>query len=234
MEIKKKRIIAYIIDLMIISILASMLTNVFVKSEDYTKLNEEGRVILNNYLEEQTEENSEEVLTFTYAATKMLAPSNFANIILYSIYFGILPKFTTGQTIGKRLSKIKIQSSEGKNLNILNLMIRVAVLYGVLINLISAILLVIAPRVVYSTANSYLMMLQLIMFLACIFGSLGPKGRGLHERLSATEVVSLEDSVQDKMSEWKNLKYDEQRKKEDLKSKHTTVTKGSKTNERQK
>ena len=109
-----KRIGAYVIDILIVLILVQLLSMCFPTSaktnkqaEDYLKLVEE---MVSN--EKTSDENMEKLESLSYDISKSGVVQSGVAIGLYFVYFVVIQTYNNGQTLGKRLLKIRTVDSK--------------------------------------------------------------------------------------------------------------------------
>lgn len=226
MNLSVKRMLAFIVDIIILYILISFLVAIFVKTEEIMLITEKTFKLLSDYMKNVNIETLNQLEELVYKSTKASIASNYIGIGLYLIYFAVLPLLTEGQTIGKKLLKIKLKPADDKNLSFGGLFVRSLVLYGVFINIVNVLVLEFGSKSTYLKVSSSLQFLQYLIFFICFVGIVIKSGRGLHDKLAKTQVVLEEGDIQEKMDEWKSVTADEKRAAESMKRKHTTQKKG--------
>ena len=116
-----------------------------------------------------------------------------------------------GETLGKKLMKIKITSNNDKKLTMNNYLIRALVIDSVLMNIITIITILLFSKDIYLTSYniiSYVFSFVYIVSLAMILFS--KNGRGLQDILANTKVISTEtiEEKQEVLEEEKITKKD--------------------------
>lgn len=186
-----KRCLAYIIDLIIITIVISCITNMFSlnkETESYKQLEEMSEKLSNNEID--TDIYLEKTRDINYQISKSNILTNIISIILYILYFVIYQYIAKGQTIGKKLLKIKISNLNGTNISLSGSLIRTLILHGVLINIILVMAIMLLTKTLYIKINALLTLLQTIVIgtsMAMVI--LKKDGRGIHDILSNAIVL---------------------------------------------
>ena len=190
-----KRVLAYLVDVMIISFVSLLLTYFVPTSENYNKLNKEFETLTTDYRNQEVtmEEYLEKGTDINYQLNKEGVPQTIVSTVLSIIYFVVLTYFMNGETLGKKLMKIKITSNNDKKLTMNNYLIRALVIDSVLMNIITIITILLFSKDIYLTSYniiSYVFSFVYIVSLAMILFS--KNGRGLQDILANTKVISTE------------------------------------------
>ena len=190
-----KRVLAYLVDIMIISFVSLLLTYFVPTSENYNKLNKEFETLTIDYRNQEVtmEEYLEKGTDINYQLNKEAVPQTIVSTVLSIIYFVVLAYFMNGETLGKKLMKIKITSNNDKKLTMNNYLIRALVIDSVLMNIITIITILLFSKDIYLTSYniiSYVFSFVYIVSLAMILFS--KNGRGLQDILANTKVISTE------------------------------------------
>ena len=190
-----KRVLAYLVDVMIISFVSLLLTYFVPTSENYNKLNKEFETLTIDYRNQEVtmEEYLEKGTDINYQLNKEAVPQTIVSTVLSIIYFVVLAYFMNGETLGKKLMKIKITSNNDKKLTMNNYLIRALVIDSVLMNIITIITILLFSKDIYLTSYniiSYVFSFVYIISLAMILFS--KNGRGLQDILANTKVISTE------------------------------------------
>ena len=190
-----KRVLAYLVDIMIISFVSLLLTYFVPTSENYNKLNKEFENLTTDYRNQEVtmEEYLEKGTDINYQLNKESVPQTIVSTVLSIIYFVVLAYFMNGETLGKKLMKIKITSNNDKKLTMNNYLIRALVIDSVLMNIITIITILLFSKDIYLTSYniiSYVFSFVYIVSLAMILFS--KNGRGLQDILANTKVISTE------------------------------------------
>lgn len=186
-----KRLMAYIIDVMIVSLIFSFLT-IFIKdSSNLVNLNNELNTISENYLN-QTITMSEyinQVASTQYLINREMFLQNLFSLVLMMGYFIVLPYYYNGQTLGKKLMKIKIVKENGK-LGINDLVLRGLIANGILVTLIELSLTFLFKDTPYFISISIFDFIQFLLVIISTFMILYKKDKkSLHDLVCKTLVV---------------------------------------------
>lgn len=196
-----KRFGAYVIDAIFVLLVISLVSNIRFINPKYDKYME----TYNKYIELSTDyinqdikedEYVKEANTLYYDMTKYSLPNNIASIAIILLYFGVFQKFNKGQTIGKKLMKIKLVSNNDKELTLIQVILRYSIIYlieiGSVITTLLSIILVFIINVKYfmivmGVINVIIMIISIISYVMIMVRS---DNRGLHDLICKTKVIN--------------------------------------------
>ena len=195
MDISLKRILAYVIDTIFIVLITTLINNItFInpKLNDYNKHYDEYIKIQEDYKNKEIDKDKYaiEIKEYNYILTKEGLISSIITISSLIIYFGILPYFLKGQTLGKKALHIKIVSNKDKQLNIGNYLLRMVILNNIIFRILNVSGVYFLNKnsfYIYSSVISYIESLieTIIIFMVI----LRKDNRGLHDMISGTKVI---------------------------------------------
>ena len=115
-------------------------------------------------------------------------------LLLYFLGFNIITK---GQTLGKKILKLRIvNNKDEKDVSILNYLIRCILLYNPIYYLLMIIVSFITNTntvynfaLIFSNIKDYLELIIMVMIVA------RPDGRGLHDILASTKVINTNNNI---------------------------------------
>ena len=139
---------------------------------------------------------SKTIILYNYDLSKETVISTLVTMVIYVLYFTIYPVLNYGQTIGKKLLKLKIINNDKKEkLTTNNLLIRELILHGILFDLIMTILILFVSKKTYMYFNTIIGVTEMIIYIVILFMIIIRKdGRGLHDLLGNTKVINEEVS----------------------------------------
>ena len=187
-----KRILAYLIDCVILFV-AITLINVFIPTSGNTnELNKKLTNLMNDYMSEKVtiEEFTEQSEDLNYELTNATYISSVVGIIIYILYFVVFQAYNNGQTLGKKLLKLQVIKENGGRADVNTLLIRCLIPYGILVNFILIILILFVNKSLFLNISNILSNLHMIIiFITLIFMMI--KSRGLHDYLAKTKIVEI-------------------------------------------
>ena len=97
-----------------------------------------------------------------------------------------------GQTLGKKIMKLKVVSAKDRELNIFNYLIRCAILNGVIVNLLLVIFVNTLDVNSFYMANYIVSNIQsIIEIVIIIMIFMTSDARGLHDYIACTKVIEI-------------------------------------------
>lgn len=188
----KQRLLAYLVDLIIIGLLIGIVTTIKEKDEKVLQLRSELHIVEELYVSEDIKfsEYFDRITSINQQIEQECVIYKITNIIAILIYFILLPFFWGGQTLGKRLMKIKVVSIKDEKVSIVSYFIRNTISNGLGYILLVVAFLYLLPAKMYFVCTSILSFIQIILVIISAFMILYRRDkRGLHDILSGTKVI---------------------------------------------
>lgn len=209
MDIVLKRVMAYIIDVLIFSIVLTPIINWSVinpyideYTENYSEYTEFIEQANAGEIDTETDEYKDKIVDLNYNINKYKVISSSISVVGFILYFAVLQWALKGQTIGKKIMKIRVVANkEDKKLNVGNYILRSLILNNIIFSIILIIGVYIFKAPGYYTLSMVVSYLQLlVMSLIMLMVVLRKDFRGLHDFVAGTKVIDLVVSVQDEAS----------------------------------
>ncbi len=195
-----KRVFAYMIDFLFISMITSFFTMFIPTSKTVEKLYTEQMNIIEQYQEKKidTEAYYSQSMDLSYDLSKQTALYSIVSILVSIIYFIVIPFYQNGQTLGKRVLKIKVQKKNHAKLTMNDLVIRSSLNQAILVNVLLVALVLFAQKDVYLWGNTILNGLQsAFIIISIILIAFSKEKEGLYDKIVHTEVVCVETTVKE-------------------------------------
>lgn len=186
-----KRFVAYILDAIIVSLIFSVLTMLIKESNNLINLNNQLNTISENFINKTItmKEYFNQYSSIEYLISKEMFLQNLFSLILMIGYFVILPYYYKGQTIGKKMLKIKIVKEDDK-LTINDLALRSLLANGIAMTFIELALIFLIKDTAYFITISILSFVQFLLVITSVFMILYRKDKkALHDIVCKTLVV---------------------------------------------
>ncbi len=130
---------------------------------------------------------------YNYQMQKAGIFNSVLTIVSTFIYFGIVQYLLKGQTIGKKILKLKVVSANDKKLNILTFMLRTLIINNVFLNALDIILLAsISKDIYFKSASITSLLISIIEAITIFLVMTRQDNRGLHDLLLNTKVIELD------------------------------------------
>jgi len=212
-----KRFVAYAIDILIVSMISSLITSNTLINKDYKKYMdtyeeyenivdryeedkenlqddlEDEKIIQDEYdvkLEKLNDSFNEDNVNYNYKLIKLSLISTIVSMLVILLYFVVIQYYFNGQTLGKKIMKLRVVSKDNKQLNILNYLIRSLILNSVLTNTLSIIMVIVLSKSNYLIYNEIIYVVNYALEMAIIFMMGFTKdNRGLQDYVANTKVI---------------------------------------------
>ncbi len=184
-----KRFGAYLFDFVIIALIVSVITMGFKKNNEVI---DRMNALLNGVNSEEIsiEEYSNEIFQINYDYQKSRIPNTIVSFVVSIGYFIVFATLNKGQTLGKKVFKIKVVNKEGKRPGIWNMIARSIPLYGIMTGIINVTSIYILNVRVFNYTNTIVNYIYYGFVIICLFMVMYRKdGRGLHDIIGKTSVI---------------------------------------------
>ena len=186
------RLVAYIIDVTLVSIVCSGILFLFPKNENYSKYLKEYQEVQTNFIDNKIEadEYIHKVADITYDIDYSNVLSMIVEVVLLILYFIVFQFYNKGQTFGKKLMKLRVVNNNGNELTLNQVTCRALIIDSILINLFMIAALLFSGRNYYYYASLSLQILSgIIIFVTLMMIFFRKDGRGLHDAVTGTKVI---------------------------------------------
>lgn len=198
MKIKYKRLVAYIIDFFIISIFMTLVSNSGVLNRVFYQYNDSVERLDSMYTEvlEFEEVNLEEKLaemkSIVYDVNSYGSLYFSIEVIVMIGYYVIFQFFNKGQTIGKKLLKIRVVAKDDGELSLGSFLLRSMILYSLIFTIINMILVQVTNTNAFYILYTVIGLVNIIVTYGTYFMIIFRKDeRGLHDMIAGSKVVEV-------------------------------------------
>ena len=195
-----QRVLAFLIDLVLLSLITSIITMFVPVNETASKLYEEQNRVLEGYVEGTVpmEEYVNQMIDLGYDISKQTVIISIVSIVISLLYYVVYPCYNNGQTFGKKLMKIKIKKTNDKELSMNDLLIRSMINNSVLVSIINVILVLFLSKDLYLSTSSLVGVIQyIVLIISLIMIAFTKNAQGLHDKVVHTEVVMVNTVKED-------------------------------------
>ena len=203
LEIKamfSQRILAFLIDLVLLSMITSLITMFIPVNDTATKLYEEQNRVLEGYVEGTVsmEEYVNQMIDIGYDISRQTVIVSIVAVVISLLYYVVYPCYNNGQTFGKKLMKIKLVKTNDKELSMNDLLIRSMINNSILVNIITIALVLFLSKDLYLSTSSLLSSIQyLVLIISLIMIAFTKNAQGIHDKIVKTEVVQADTVKED-------------------------------------
>lgn len=191
-----KRLLAFILDVVIVGIISSVITFPFSNNSNYEKLQKESTELMEEYVDGKISpkaylsRNSD----ISYDLSKETGLQTIITLAIYILYFIVFQFYNKGKTFGKKIMKIKIVSSdEKKELTMNQLAVRSLIINSIFINLMVLVVTIFGNKDVFFITSTVTQFLDMIlMFVIAIMVLSREDKKGLHDIVTHTVVINEE------------------------------------------
>lgn len=198
MDTSLKRIIAFVIDIVIVSLVVSLINLLPLDpyKDKYKDAYEKYNEVVQKSTEDEKNDYKDEIIELNYEVYKYRTYSSMFSATALILYFGVLPLVMNGQTLGKKIMKLRVVSNNEKKLNFWKYLIRIVILNNIWLSLINIGAVYVVSGVKFYYATYVISMLSsLIYMLNLIMVMFRKDNRGLHDMVAGTKVILVSNDV---------------------------------------
>ena len=207
MDTSLKRIIAFVIDIVIVSLVVSLINLLPLDpyKDKYKDAYEKYNEVVQKSTEDEKNDYKDEIIELNYKVYKYRTYSSMFSATALILYFGVLPLVMNGQTLGKKIMKLRVVSNNEKKLNFWKYLIRIVILNNIWLSLINVGAVYVVSGVKFYYVTYVISMLSsLIYMLNLIMVMFRKDNRGLHDMVAGTKVILVSnDAVVESVEEVK-------------------------------
>ena len=195
-----QRIFAFLIDLVLLSMITSLITIFVPVNDTTTKLYAEQDRVLEGYVDGSVsmEEYVNQMIDLGYDISRQTVIISIVAVVISLLYYVVYPCYNNGQTFGKKLMKIKIKKTNDKELSMNDLLIRSMINNSILVNIVTIALVLFLSKDLYLSTSSLLSSIQyLVLIISLIMIAFTKNAQGLHDKVAKTEVVQADTVKED-------------------------------------
>lgn len=188
-----QRFVAFMIDLILVLFITSLVTAIIPTNSSIDKLYDQQIKIVENYTARKItmQEYVNQLVDINYDIAKQTGIITLVSIAISLLYYVLYVYKNDGQSIGKKMMKIRIQKKDkDKELTMNDLLFRTMILQGTLVSIIGFCTILFLDKDTYLATNSLLNLIQYSILIISFFLIAFTKERqGLHDMVAKTEVV---------------------------------------------
>lgn len=187
-----QRFLAFLLDIVLVSVVASFISYPFLDMDSIQKLNESSVEVMENYTSGKIDEKEyfNESSTISYELARKQGVNTLVIIFLNILYFVVYQIKNNGKTLGKQILKIRVVDSANRDLSMNQMIFRALIINSILLDMISFGVLILANQSSYFYGVSFLAFIQFcILSVSTFMIMFGKDRRGLHDLVAHTDVV---------------------------------------------
>ncbi len=191
-----KRVIAFIVDTLIVTVISGLLTIMLTNNEKYNEDNKKLLELTEKIVSEKQDQDKymEEFNELNYNLTKDSIEVTIITIGVSIVYYTIMCYFCHGITFGKYILQLQITSANDKELNIFNYLLRSLIINSILSNVVTIVLINTLSKESYINISGRVgNVFTILMVVSFIMMMYRDDGRGLHDLIGNTKVISTKD-----------------------------------------
>ena len=194
-KVTGKRVVAYIIDYFIVALIASLFARVQILNPQYDEYMKEYQNYTESLKEIMTDESGAEKLeSMSYDLAKKSININIISLVVSVIYFVGFQFINKGQTLGKKILKLKLIDTENEKLKFYQVLLNSAVINNLVTTGLTILFITYMSKATYLKYSQVLQLLEIGLLLGSLaFMIMRNDGRGLHDLLAKTKVVKEEE-----------------------------------------
>ena len=188
-----QRLFAYFFDTLIVLIVASLLASPFINADKIKDLEDKYYTLIKESSSNKISSSqfNTDIVNVGYDLAVQNGMITIINVIVGVLYFVVLQVKMGGQTLGKKIVKIKVISNEG-DLSYNQMIFRSFIANSILLDIITILFLMFSSRSTYFSCVIFFTFIQyLITFSSLIMILYSKRGLAVHDKLVHTRVVRL-------------------------------------------
>lgn len=187
-----QRLGALLVDLCLIFLVTSLFTSFLVNNDNYEKLSKESNQVMEDYVNSKIDPKTyvSRVGDISYDLSRETALVSILTIAVYILYFIVFQFYQKGQTLGKKLFKIRVVNNDSGDLSMNQLAIRSLLINNILVDIVVLAFSILGTRNTYFVSTSIVQIIQYILLFVTVLMVLSRKDkRGLHDLFANTKVI---------------------------------------------
>lgn len=189
----KKRALAYIIDMFIVSVIISVMSY-NINTTKIDKLNKEADSLMKDYVngEVSTDKYIKDFASINYDISRESSVNTGIYLVVCIGYFLVFQYLNDGASIGKKLVGIKIVSNDNKKVSFLQMFIRTSIVNDIINNSMILILIYMTSNMNYFIGYGIINFICNLFVIVCIFMIIYRKDKlALNDIMSKSYVMEV-------------------------------------------
>ena len=186
-----QRLIAFVIDVLLVTTIASIVAMPFTMNSQDDKLEQQMEELVEKLNHEEIDVDSYmiEYANVVYKIARNSGLTSIISIVANILYFVVYQIYEKGQTIGKKIMKIRVVSLDGE-LTMNQMIFRSFLANFILVDLLSLAFMIFGSKYLYFYGVGCISLLQFVItFLSIVMVSFRKDGRAIHDMIVRTKVI---------------------------------------------
>ncbi len=189
------RFLAYVLDFIIVTMLSTLVLNMVPQDKNY-------KAYLNEYQKIQAEFMAQDITPEEYVnkSVDVIYDLDYSNVlpmivevIILILYYIVFQFYNKGQTLGKKLLRIRVVSNNYEDATMDQFILRSFVVPSIISKMAIIALVLFMGRETYYYGSFTVQGIQVGLIIISVFMIMYSKsGRGLHDRLAKTTVIMVD------------------------------------------
>ena len=188
-----QRLGAFLIDMLIVSFIASFFAVPFVNTDKNDRTDQQIIELMEKYQNQEIVDTDfvTQMSDLYYKSARNSGLVSLISIGVYLLYFVVYQMKKNGQTIGKKFMKIKVVSDTGE-LTMNQLLFRAFIADFILVEIIAFILMLFASKNSYVYSVFLVNGIQYLIVIVSVFMIMNKNdGRAIHDKIANTTVIRV-------------------------------------------
>ena len=188
-----QRVLAFVVDVFLVTMLVSLMATPFVDVEKSNKLSKESTELMEKYQSNSIglKDFLSEYSVLSYKMARNTGLISLLTIIVNILYFVVFQIYNNGQTLGKKLLKIRIVSND-KELTMNQMIFRSLIANFILLELLSFTFMLFSSKYTYFYGVGVFEFIQYTVVLASVIMiGFRKDGCAVHDLLAKTKVIKV-------------------------------------------
>ncbi len=197
-----QRLFAFIVDAIILGFISTLIISFIPINDASKRLYEQQEEVIKDYTDKKItmDKYVNEMLDINYDISRQTYILSIVSIALSLCYYVIYPCYNNGQTLGKKLFKIRVKKLNDKDLSMNDLLIRAMINNSILYSILGVILVLFLKKDIYLGVTSLMGVTQyLVLFVSLLLIAFSKRSQGLHDLVVHTEVVMANTVKEEKL-----------------------------------
>ncbi len=189
-----KRFLAYLIDIILVSIVATIIALPF-RTESIKKVDNEIVDLTFKMMKENknTKVYAVQLDSLMYQKAKLDGIANIIIILISVTNFIVYQEITKGQTVGKKIMKIRIIKNDGRELTFNDLILRNLLNNSIIFDILLAVFALMGRKIYINSYKSISFISSLLIIVSVFMIAIRKDGRSVMDLLANTRVVKMEE-----------------------------------------